>query len=520
MKTSPPLFSFALAFVLVNLITPTLKPDLKPELESELKTELQLDPTEQNLNRLDRQTKPNSLDFSESLNSANSADRGETEWDITIGLASAEAKSRGGRSGGGSFGGSRSSGSRSSGSSSSGSRSSGSSSSGSSGTRSTYTRPSTTTTTTRPTAQPRTTTRPTTSPQTSPQTAPQTGGNTGGVTQGGSFNRRPTTSPTTSPTRSPYASPTARPTTTAKPTTTTAPSRTTKIDIDLEIETDDDSPQQRGYAPQPVYVAPQPVYVVPPSDDDAEPPDEAAETSQEASGGSSFVKLLLFLLLTAAIVGMVWWLLSRTKAGSTATSGMSASDRELSNDVVTVSQLKVVLLASAKSIQAQLTKLSETADLETNEGLAEFLKDCALALLRKPEYWVYVQSSSDTVADRHQAQVLFERCSVEERSKFSSEAFVRKGDRITIAEDANEAGDPNELPEYIVVTLLVGSEHDTPLFNKVYSVEDLKTSLETLASLPPDYVSVFTLLWTPQAETDSLSQEELLTLYPNLIALG
>lgn len=396
---------------------------------------------------------------------------------VAFGLEDAIARSSGGRSGGGSFG--RSSGSRSSGSSS------GSRSSSPSTTRSTTTKTTTTTTTTSPSS----TTR----------------GNTGGTTRGGSFNRSPDP---VAPARNP----------------TPSPNR--------------DSSGDRGYVDRNVNPAPQPVILhnnnVPPNSYDSSPrviiqnnyvsPNESTIPTNNTNGGNTaqsddltfgdvlilLVVLLVFALVAAGMVYLGWQLLKRLTAPPAS---------ELDNDVVTVSKLQIALLASAKGMQAQLTHLSEIADLGSNAGLAEFATNCTLTLLRHPEYWTHAASQSETVKTRAEAQQRFERISIEERMKFGAETFSRTGDRVVV-EDRSSVEPDDELPEYIVVTLVVGTENDQALFPPVHSAEDLEAALKTIGSVGGDYLSVFELLWTPQVAGDSLTADELIELFPDIVPVG
>ncbi|TAF56329.1 MAG: DUF1517 domain-containing protein, partial [Oscillatoriales cyanobacterium] len=381
---------------------------------------------------------------------------GATTQPVTFGLESAIARSSGGRSGGGSFG--RSSGSRSSGSSS-GSRSS-------------------SPTTTRSPAKTTIQTSPTSTSPTS-----NTRGNSGGVTRGGSFNRSPAP---VAPTQN----------------VTPQPNR------DRNLDQDD---RYRNVDP-----APRPVIIynnnVPPSSYDPSPhtpiqnnyvsPSEQTIPTTNTNGGNTaqsddltfgdvlilLVVLLVFALVAAGLVYLGWQLLKRLT---------SPPKSELENDVVTVSKLQIALLASAKGMQAKLTHLSEIADLDSSSGLAEFATNCTLTLLRHPEYWTHAASQSETVKTRAEAQQRFERISIEERMKFDAETFSRTGDRL-VAEERSAADPDLEVPEYIVVTLVVGTENDQALFPPVHSAEDLEAALKTIGSLSGDYLSVFELLWTPQ----------------------
>lgn len=207
-----------------------------------------------------------------------------------------------------------------------------------------------------------------------------------------------------------------------------------------------------------------------------------------------------------------WYLLSKRDGKS------SGASSELSNDIVTVTKLQIALLAEARDIQSQLTDLSLQADLDTPEGLSEFLQETVLALLRHPEYWSHAQSSSQAVPSRDEAGRMFETFSIAERRKFGVETLSRTNGRVR--SQSVEIDPDIEPAEYIVVTLLVGTEDDRPLFNPIYSAEDLKQALETLAAIPPNALSIFELLWSPQTSTDSLSYDELLTEYTELVPLG
>ena len=70
-----------------------------------------------------------------------------------------------------------------------------------------------------------------------------------------------------------------------------------------------------------------------------------------------------------------------------------------------------------------------------------------------------------------------------------------------------------------MVTLLLGTADDRALFAKVHSIEELQEILEKLASIRDDYLMKFELLWSPQVENDSLTYDELLTEYTDMIQI-
>jgi hypothetical protein len=189
---------------------------------------------------------------------------------------------------------------------------------------------------------------------------------------------------------------------------------------------------------------------------------------------------------------------------------------ELNNHTVTVSKLQVALLAEAGNIQSLLTELSLNADLETVEGRAEFLQECVLGLLRLPETWTHALASSETVGSREKAEQVFNKFSVQERSKLSVETLSNVNGNIRTRHFVSQSD--RETAEYIVVTFLVGTDY-SPLFGEIYSIEELKGALERIAAMPPKYLLSFELIWSPQQETDSLSYDKLLASYSDLVQI-
>lgn len=194
-------------------------------------------------------------------------------------------------------------------------------------------------------------------------------------------------------------------------------------------------------------------------------------------------------------------------------------NNELDNDIVTVSKLQVALDSELHSLQSELSQLTLEANTETPEGLRQLLDASALALLRNTEHWTHVLGSSQTIFSREEAETAFRRMSIEERSKFSAETLSNIEGKI----QQRPFVAPNleaEPAAYIVVTLLIGTADDKPLFGEINSAQAMQEALKTIASMRSDYLLVFELLWSPQVETDSLTQAELATEYADLVAIA
>lgn len=237
-------------------------------------------------------------------------------------------------------------------------------------------------------------------------------------------------------------------------------------------------------------------------------------SSYGASSGGGFFSLLVLLILGGLGIAAVLWFLPKLKSSSGLISGAS----EVDNNIFTVSKVQIALYAQARELQAELSALSLAVDTETSEGLLQLLQESALALLRHTEYWTHVSASSQVARDALEAERLANKLSIEQRQQLSAETLVNVGG--SKRQTAIQASGLEEGPAaYIVVTFLVGSAHDQPLFDKIQSVAELQHVLETLAALPAEYLMTFELIWSPQDTSDSLTDDELLTGYSDLIQL-
>lgn len=193
-------------------------------------------------------------------------------------------------------------------------------------------------------------------------------------------------------------------------------------------------------------------------------------------------------------------------------------NNELENDIVTVSKLQIALSSSAPSLQSELSQLTLEADTETTQGLKKLLEDSVLVLLGNAEYWTHIFGSSETISNREAAEAVFNRLSIEERSKFSAETLSNVDGKIRqqeVIESEKNEGDV----AYIVVTLLIGTANDRPLFAPIDVAGEMQEALKNVAAMQLDYLMVFELLWSPQVETDTLTPSELTGEYGALKAI-
>ncbi|MEO1690861.1 MAG: DUF1517 domain-containing protein [Cyanobacteria bacterium J06631_6] len=228
-------------------------------------------------------------------------------------------------------------------------------------------------------------------------------------------------------------------------------------------------------------------------------------------GGGGLFSILIFFAIASFIVR------SFQSAGIGGEDGYGASSK------VSVAEVKVGLLANARELQPELNRLALTADTSTASGRATVLQEATLALLRHPEYWVYGATNSQK-ASLEAAEAKFNQFSLTERSKFTEETLsnvnnVIDDDSQKALGGATQEGalqlQEGDSGEYIVATVIVGATGNLDL-PKINSTDDLRQALQQVGGLGSDRLLAVEILWTPQAEGDTLSSDDIMAYYPNL----
>lgn len=180
---------------------------------------------------------------------------------------------------------------------------------------------------------------------------------------------------------------------------------------------------------------------------------------------------------------------------------------------VSISQLQVGLLASARQLQTDLRRLAGSADTSHAAGLQALLQETTLALLRHPDLWVYANSEVGQVPFAS-AESTFNRLSMTERSKLQREVTTNVGGK-RFSDDSVAAGDSDASSDFIAVTLLVASRSRLALKGSG-SADQVRDSLQQLGAVGAADLLAIEVIWQPEGTGEVLSTEELLTAYPQL----
>jgi uncharacterized membrane protein len=228
-------------------------------------------------------------------------------------------------------------------------------------------------------------------------------------------------------------------------------------------------------------------------------------------GGGGLFSILIFFAIANFIVR------------SFQSAGVGSEEGYGGSSTVSVAEVQVGLLANARELQPELNRLALTADTSTASGRATVLQEATLALLRHPEYWVYGATNSQK-ASLEAAEAKFNQFSLTERSKFANETLTNVDNVIDDESQKALGGETKDgalqlkegdIGEYIVATVIVGATGnlDLPAIN---GTDEMRQALQQIGSLGSDRLLAVEILWTPQAEGDTLSTDDILAYYPNL----
>ncbi len=195
-------------------------------------------------------------------------------------------------------------------------------------------------------------------------------------------------------------------------------------------------------------------------------------------------------------------------------SGSAITYQSRPDGPVSIAQIQVGLLATARDLQDDLRRLAGSADTSSSTGLQRVLQETSLALLRHPDLWVYANAELGQVPFAS-AESTFNRLSMQERSKLERELTANVAGR-RFSEPAPVApGASDAASDFIVVTLLVASRNRLAIKGG-RSAEELRDSLQKLGAVGADDLLALEVIWQPEGAGEVLSTEQVITAYPQL----
>ncbi len=226
-------------------------------------------------------------------------------------------------------------------------------------------------------------------------------------------------------------------------------------------------------------------------------------------GGGLFGFLILM-----AVAGVVVNALRGGGGPSLGGSGSELAYNPRPDGPVSIAQIQVGLLASARDLQDDLRRLAGSSDTSSSSGLQRVLQETSLSLLRHPDLWVYASGEVGQVPFAS-AESTFNRLSMQERSKLERELTANVAGR-RFSEPAPVApGASDAASDFIVVTLLVASRRSLAI-KGAGSADDLRDSLQKLGAVGADDLLAIEVIWQPEGAGEVLTTEQVITAYPDL----
>lgn len=226
-------------------------------------------------------------------------------------------------------------------------------------------------------------------------------------------------------------------------------------------------------------------------------------------GGGLFGFLVLM-----AVVGLIANAVRGIGGGLPQGGGSRAVMAPRSDGPVSIAQVQVGLLASARPLQDDLRRLAGSADTSHSAGLQTVLQETTLSLLRHPDLWVYANVEVGQVPFAS-AEATFNRLSMAERSKLDRELTTNVAGRRSQEAAAAAAGDSDATSDFIAVTVLLASRRPLPL-KGADNADQLRQSLQVLGAASAADLIALEVIWQPDGAGEAFSTEQLLTTYPDL----
>ena len=189
--------------------------------------------------------------------------------------------------------------------------------------------------------------------------------------------------------------------------------------------------------------------------------------------------------------------------------------QQQTTSTATVSKLQIAFTPPAKKLRGNLSQVTSTTE-QTTYDIAELMRKAVSVLLTHQQYWTHVSYSSDSLP-LEKIRSEFEVISYLERNKCLTEelGFVNRKRPANKFNSFNRDDSYN----YVVVTLILCTSHNSPLFDRIHTEAQLIEELIQLSQMKDNRLTEFELLWNPQQETEYISNERLLTQYSDLIRL-
>jgi uncharacterized membrane protein len=223
-------------------------------------------------------------------------------------------------------------------------------------------------------------------------------------------------------------------------------------------------------------------------------------------------------VLILGIVALVGKVLLQRLANARRERSGQASAGSWGGERYAVLTCQLALLATARALQHELQRYAETATTNTVAGLATALQEATMALMRHQDYWRYGVVRVQRVDTIDEAERGFNQAISQERVKLSEE-LTTNIEGVRRQTPRRESPKADEVGQYLVVTLIVATGYPEFTDYRTPSLKDMEGTLQRLGTLLAADILALEVIWSPENPDDALTEDELLTEYPELSGL-
>jgi uncharacterized membrane protein len=245
-------------------------------------------------------------------------------------------------------------------------------------------------------------------------------------------------------------------------------------------------------------------------------------TPAVSSGAVGFAFIFVLMLIVLAVILFVAQLPRRPDASerSYGRDYLRVVGPPASPGLVDVSMLQLAIdWRARKFVQGELAKLAREGDTASKEGRVRLLRAATSALSSVKLAWLYAGARNFRPMLQAQAQTEFQRIANDVRSSFRQEIVRASAGRVVSIEAVGVRAKEHEGAGVVLVSVIVAARRE--IFdvdaNRAASIEHL---LGALQSLSADEVVALSVVWTPAAEEDRMSTDELEARNRHLVKLG
>ncbi len=181
-----------------------------------------------------------------------------------------------------------------------------------------------------------------------------------------------------------------------------------------------------------------------------------------------------------------------------------------------VSAIRIALAHNARpTMQAKLDALARSGAASSKAGRAAALHEVCIELRRNETAWLHAHVENSPMVTPGAAEAAFKRFASDARQRFRIETVrAHEGDVRTQEDTAPR--DRGEGSGIVVVTVVVAARKH---LGDVHQPEDARTLhalLTEFGSLGAGDLAALEVIWSPSAEDDRMTAEELARLYPEM----